>query len=83
MNCRVLCSGSDAFTGATAMETSVGWVDATVRVVLPLTEPELAVMVVVPTAIVVAKPLLLLMVAAFAFEEVQLTDVKAFMLPSL
>jgi len=57
--------------GVTAIEASTG--GATVSVVLPLTVPELAVMVVVPTATAVARPPAA-MVAAAGVDDVQVTE---------
>jgi hypothetical protein len=56
------------FAGAIVMELTI-WV-LTVRVVVPVTPPEAAVMVVVPVAAAVARPELL-MVATFVLEELQ------------
>jgi hypothetical protein len=53
----------------------------TVRVAVPLTEPEVAVIVDVPTAMLVARPWLpaeLLIVATFGVPEVQVTEVVMF-----
>ena len=54
----------------------------TVRVVLPEILPKLAIMVVLPAATAVARPLLLT-VATDGFEELQVTcEVKSFVVPS-
>jgi len=45
---------SEAFAGVTAIEVSMGGV--TVRVAEPLTEPDVAVMVLVPCAVPLANP---------------------------
>jgi hypothetical protein len=66
--------------GVTAMEDSVAGV--TVRVVLPEIPPKVAVMVVVPAARAVARPLLLT-VAAEVFDEAQVTSgVRSWLVPS-
>jgi hypothetical protein len=67
----VVPAGTDGLAGVTAIETKVGAV--TVRSVDPLIVPEVAVIVVVPTAMAVAKPIEL-MVATFVAEEVQATE---------
>ncbi len=64
-------AGTDGLAGVTAMETRVGAV--TVRTVDPLIVPEVAVIVVVPAATVVANPAEL-MVAALVAEEVQMAE---------
>jgi hypothetical protein len=63
------------FAGVTAIETSVG--GPTVSVVLPLTVPEVAEMVVVPTATVVARPLAEI-VAVVVVEDAHVTDAVRF-----
>jgi hypothetical protein len=63
------------FAGVTAMETSAA--DCTVSVVLPVTEPEVAEMVVVPTATPVARPPAA-MVAAAVFVDAQVTEAVRF-----
>jgi len=71
----------DGFAGVTAIETTVAGV--TVRVVDPLTVPELAATVVVPTPVPVARPTLE-MVATAGAEELQVTVlVRFWVLPSL
>ncbi len=71
VNCCVAPAGTDGLAGVTAMETRVGAV--TVRTVDPLIVPEVAVIVVVPAATVVANPAEL-MVAALVAEEVQMAE---------
>jgi hypothetical protein len=76
VNCCWMPFGTLAGVGVTTISCSTALV--TVKTVLPLTPPEVAVMVVVPAAIKVAKPWLgdvLLMVAAAVFEELQVTEV--------
>jgi hypothetical protein len=70
VNCLLVPLAMLGFVGVTASDTSVA--DVTVSVVEPDTLPELAVIVVVPAAIDVAKPVLL-MVAIPVFEEAQVT----------
>ena len=63
------------FVGDTSIDTSVA--DVTVRVVLPETVPDIALMTVEPAATAVARPLepgALLTVATAAADEVQVTD---------
>ena len=67
--------------GVTAIETSAALL--TVSVVDPLTDPNVAVIVVFPNPVLVAKPVLLI-VATPVFVELQLTDaVRNCVLPSL
>jgi uncharacterized membrane protein len=68
----VVPAGTDGLEGVTAIETGAG--EVTVRRVDPLTVPEVAVIVEVPAAIVLANPVEL-MVAALGAEEVQVTEV--------
>jgi hypothetical protein len=56
VNCLVVPLVIEGFAGVTAIDTSVGAVAATVRVVEPLTAPEAALIVLVPAATPVAKP---------------------------
>jgi len=65
-------TGMLGLTGVTEMEDRVA--EVTVRVVLPEIVPEAAVMVAVPAAKAVAKPVLLT-VATDGLEEVQVTRV--------
>jgi len=76
MNCCVVPAAMLGLAGVTAMDWSVAAV--TFRVVEPETAPEVAVMVVEPTARAVAKPFepaALLMAALAASEELQATEV--------
>ena len=61
--------------GATAIEVNDAGI--TIRVVEPVTDPKVAVMVVAPAATLVARPELL-MVAAPAVEEFQVTELVMF-----
>ena len=61
--------------GATAIEVNDAGI--TIRVVEPVTDPKVAVMVVAPAATLVARPELL-MVAAPAVEEFQATELVMF-----
>ena len=72
VNCGVFPAPIEGWTGVTVIDTSVGGV--VVNVVEPLTEPELAVIVVMPGSDVLASPWLL-MVATAVLEEFQLTEV--------
>jgi len=72
VNCLVLPTGRLGLAGVTAMEDRVARV--TVRVVLPEIAPEVAVMVEVPAATAVARPLLLT-VATDVLDELQVTCV--------
>lgn len=71
-NCSVFATVIEGCRGVSAIETNVGAV--TVNVIEPLTEPELAVIVVIPCLAVLASPWPL-MVATPVLEEFQLTDV--------
>jgi hypothetical protein len=76
VNCCVLRIAIEGFAGVTSMETRVAAV--TVNAVEPLTEPEVAVMVVEPIAALEARPLdplALLTVATAVLEELQVTEV--------
>lgn len=75
MNCCVAPTETDGLAGVTAMDVRVGAV--TVRSAEPLIEPEVAVMVEVPAASVVASPAEL-MVAAPVAEEVQVAELVRF-----
>ncbi len=74
-------SGILGIAGVIASETKVAFV--TVRVVEPVTEPEVAVMVVVPGAIAEARPACGVMVATFGSEDAQLTELRRCVLPLL
>jgi len=69
-NCGVNPTGMLRSAGVTEMEDRVAWV--TVRAVLPETVPEVAVMVAVPAATAVARPLLIT-VATDVLDELQMT----------
>ena len=70
----------DGLTGVTVSDTSVA--DVTLSEAVPLTDPDLAVIVVDPTAAVVARPARL-MVATLVAEDAQLAeDVRSWVLPS-
>jgi len=72
--CWVLPRGMEAAAGVTAIDTNDG---LTVRVVDPEIDPEVALIVVVPLATAVARPIdpaTLLMVATVVFVELQVTD---------
>ena len=71
MNCWVRPATTVGVAGVTAIETSVGPV--TVRVAVPLTEPEVAVMVVEPMETPIAKPALEIL-ATPGLELVQVTE---------
>lgn len=74
-------SASEALAGVTEIETMVAGV--TVTVVVPLTEPELAVMLAVPTATAVTRPAGET-VAVAAEEELHVTVLdRSCVLPSL
>ena len=80
MNCSVCPLGTEGADGVTAIDTRVAVV--TVMVVDPVTLPEAAVMVVVPTPVAVARPPAEI-VATVAAEELQVTVVVRFcVLPS-
>ena len=72
--CWVLPRGMEAAAGVTAIDTNDG---LTVRVVDPEIDPEVALIVVVPLATALARPIdpaTLLMVATVVFVELQVTD---------
>ena len=71
MNCCVRPAATDGATGASAIETSVGAAAVTVSAAVPDTPLMLAVIVVVPTAEVVAKPPGEVIVAVPVLDEVQ------------
>jgi hypothetical protein len=71
VNCWPAPSGMEGFDGATASEASTAAV--TVRLVEPLTEPEVAVIVRVPFPLPVARPELL-MVARLEEDELHVTE---------
>jgi hypothetical protein len=56
VNCFVVPFAIEVFAGVTAIDTSVGAVAVTVRVVVPLIAPEAALIVLVPAATPVANP---------------------------
>jgi hypothetical protein len=62
VNCRVFATVIEGWIGVRAIETNIGGV--TVNVVEPLTEPELAVMVVIPCLAVLASPWLSMLATA-------------------
>ena len=70
VNCWVDATDKTGLAGVTAMADK--FAELTVRVVLPDTVPEVAVMVVVPVAMAVARPLLLT-VATDVLDELQMT----------
>jgi hypothetical protein len=75
VNCCVAPFAIDGFAGVTAIDCSVAAV--TVSTVDPLTEPDVALMVLVPTPAPVAKPVLV-MVATEVVAEPHVTDVVRF-----
>ena len=80
MNCCVVFLAIAGFAGVTEIDTKTA---VTVKFVVPLIEPKVARMVVVPVPAPVAKPALL-MVAAAVFVELQVTElVRFWVLPSL
>ena len=80
-NCRVVPGAMEPLDGEIVMETRAG--EVTVRDALPLTPEDVALMVVEPTAWLVAKPELE-MVAALVLEELQVTElVRSLLLPSV
>ena len=71
VNCCVVPKAIDGLAGVTAIETSAGGL--TVRVVEPLTLPDVAVMVALPVATLIANPAAE-MVATLVAEEVHVTE---------
>jgi hypothetical protein len=81
VNCCVVPLAIEGFAGVTAIDTSVA--EVTVSKVDPLTFPEVAMIVLVPTAFAVAIPPVVI-VAAFVFWDCQLTEpVRFFVEPLL
>jgi hypothetical protein len=76
VNCCVRPAAMDGDAGVTEIELNVAAV--TVNVAVPLMAPEVAVMVAVPCATAVAKPVVLFTVATEVFEEVQAAVVVRF-----
>ncbi len=79
VNCFVELVGIVEFAGVTAMDTKVAAV--TVKDAVPLTNPDVAVIVVVPVPTLVASPVVS-MVATELEEEDQANEVKSCVLPS-
>jgi len=79
VNCFVELVGIVEFAGVTAMDTKVAAV--TVKDAVPLTDPDVAVIVVVPVPVLVASPVVS-MVATELAEEDQTNDVNSCVLPS-
>jgi hypothetical protein len=81
VNCWVDPFGTETFAGVTARETSAG--GATVRAVVPVIEPDVAEIVLVPCATVLANPVVGSMVATLPAEDTQVTAVRFCWLPSV
>ena len=85
MNCCVVPRGIAGFAGVTVITCSTAGV--MVKVAVPEMFPELAVMVVVPTPVLVASPMVgteSLIVATFSADEVQYAaEVRSWLEPSL
>ncbi len=79
VNCLVVLVGIVEFAGVTAMETKVAAVS--VRDAVPLTDPDVAVIVVVPVPTLVASPVGS-MVATDVEDEDQASEVSSWVLPS-
>jgi hypothetical protein len=75
VNCCVRPFAIDGFAGVTAIDCSVAAV--TVSTVDPLTEPDVALMVLVPTPAPVANPVLVIVAVAVVPDD-QVTDVVRF-----
>ena len=71
VNCWVTTRGMVGLAGVTAMEERVA--EVTVRVALPETFPEVAVMVAVPSAMALTRPLPLTKIATDVSDDVQVT----------
>src|SRR5438067_341724 len=80
-SCRVVPSANVGFAGVIASEARTG--DATVSVAVPLTAPEVALIVVVPLATPVAIPLLVIVAMVVRVEVHDAEVVRSCVLPSL
>jgi hypothetical protein len=81
VNCSASPSGSDGMAGVTAMETSAA--DVTVNPVEPVMEPDAALTVVEPVALLVAWPEVLIM-AMLVLAQLHATNaVRSCVLPSV
>lgn len=76
VNCPELPSGMDELAGVIAIDTKVG--APTVRVVDPLMVPEVAVIAVCPNPTLLAKPVVLLIVAVAVKDELHATELVRF-----
>ena len=79
VNCLVVPTAMLEFAGVTAIETRVALV--TVNDAVPLTDPEVAVMVAVPVPVLVTKPVASTVAIEFE-EEVQVNEGNSCVLPS-
>jgi hypothetical protein len=83
LNCTDVPTEAEEFAGVTARDFRTGAAVVTVNVVEPVTEPEVAWIVLLPGPTPLAKPVLLI-VPTEVLEEVQLTEfVRFWVLPSL
>jgi hypothetical protein len=80
VNCAVVPVATDGFAGLTVIRETVALV--TVTTVLPLVDPEAAVMIALPVATLFAKPLPST-VAMVGSEELQVAEARVWVLPSL
>ena len=81
MNCCVVPSAIDGVTGVTAIDTKAAAV--TVSIVDPLIEPEVAVMLAVPSPMLVVSPAVLMVAVAGVSELHCAVAVMFCMLPSV
>ena len=81
VNCRVVPSGMDGIAGVIAIETNCA--GATVRVVDPVIEPELARIVVFPKSTLLARPAAEIIATVLSDDDQVTTELKSWVLPSL
>ena len=81
MNWSARPAATEGFAGVTASETRVG--SATISALVPLRDPNVAVIIAVPCILLIASPAVET-IATLALEELQVADVvRSLLLPSL
>ena len=81
MNCRVVPFGIDGFAGVTAIDSNSA--GPTVKVVLPVTPPDVALIWEVPCAAPVASPAALMVATAGLYDAQVAELVRFWVLPSV